>query len=565
MPKTQEPEVKESTDFIRAKIMADNASGRFNGKVHTRFPPEPNGYLHLGHAKSIWLNFGVAKEFNGLCNLRFDDTNPTKEDTEYVESIREDVRWLGGDWGDREFYASNYFDKLYEYAEQLIKMGKAYVDDLTADEIREYRGTLTQPGRESPYRNRSVEENLDLFRRMRAGEFADGTHVLRAKIDMASPNLVMRDPTLYRIRHATHHRTGDKWCIYPMYDFTHPLSDSIEGITHSLCTLEFVNNRELYNWVLETLNVYHPEQTEFARLNLTYTVLSKRKLIQLVKEGYVKGWDDPRMPTLSALRRRGVPPEAIHDFCRRIGMAKSEAVVEYGLLEFCIREYLNAHAPRWMAVLNPVRLVIDNYPEDQEDVFEMPLYPDDDSFGSRKVPFTRELYIDRDDFRLDPPKKYYRLAPGQEVRLRYAYFVTCTDVVKDAEGNVQEIHCTYDPASRGGNSPDGRKVKGTIHWVSAKYALPAEVRLYEQLFSVADPNNVPEGKTFLDYINPDSLRTVSARLEPAMAQIRTGETVQFERVGYFCKDRDSTDELPVFNRTVTLRDTWAKIEKKGAK
>ena len=565
MPKTQEPEVKESTDFIRAKIMADNASGRFNGKVHTRFPPEPNGYLHLGHAKSICLNFGVAKEFNGLCNLRFDDTNPTKEDTEYVESIREDVRWLGGDWGDREFYASNYFDKLYEYAEQLIKMGKAYVDDLTADEIREYRGTLTQPGRESPYRNRSVEENLDLFRRMRAGEFADGTHVLRAKIDMASPNLVMRDPTLYRIRHATHHRTGDKWCIYPMYDFTHPLSDSIEGITHSLCTLEFVNNRELYNWVLETLNVYHPEQTEFARLNLTYTVLSKRKLIQLVKEGYVKGWDDPRMPTLSALRRRGVPPEAIHDFCRRIGMAKSEAVVEYGLLEFCIREYLNAHAPRWMAVLNPVRLVIDNYPEAQEDVFEMPLYPDDDSFGSRKVPFTRELYIDRDDFRLDPPKKYYRLAPGQEVRLRYAYFVTCTDVVKDAEGNVQEIHCTYDPASRGGNSPDGRKVKGTIHWVSAKYALPAEVRLYEQLFSVADPNNVPEGKTFLDYINPDSLRTVSARLEPAMAQIRIGETVQFERVGYFCKDRDSTDELPVFNRTVTLRDTWAKIEKKGAK
>ena len=562
MPKTQEPEVKESTDFIRAKIMADNASGRFNGKVHTRFPPEPNGYLHLGHAKSICLNFGVAKEFNGLCNLRFDDTNPTKEDTEYVESIREDVRWLGGDWGDREFYASNYFDKLYEYAEQLIKMGKAYVDDLTADEIREYRGTLTQPGRESPYRNRSVEENLDLFRRMRAGEFADGTHVLRAKIDMASPNLVMRDPTLYRIRHATHHRTGDKWCIYPMYDFTHPLSDSIEGITHSLCTLEFVNNRELYNW---TLNVYHPEQTEFARLNLTYTVLSKRKLIQLVKEGYVKGWDDPRMPTLSALRRRGVPPEAIHDFCRRIGMAKSEAVVEYGLLEFCIREYLNAHAPRWMAVLNPVRLVIDNYPEAQEDVFEMPLYPDDDSFGSRKVPFTRELYIDRDDFRLDPPKKYYRLAPGQEVRLRYAYFVTCTDVVKDAEGNVQEIHCTYDPASRGGNSPDGRKVKGTIHWGSAKYALPAEVRLYEQLFSVADPNNVPEGKTFLDYINPDSLRTVSARLEPAMAQIRTGETVQFERVGYFCKDRDSTDELPVFNRTVTLRDTWAKIEKKGAK
>ena len=564
MPKTQDPEVKESTDFIRAKIMADNASGRFNGKVHTRFPPEPNGYLHLGHAKSICLNFGVAKEFNGLCNLRFDDTNPTKEDTEYVESIKEDVRWLGGEWGDREFYASNYFDQLYEYAEQLIKMGKAYVDDLSADEIREYRGTLTEPGKESPYRNRSVEENLDLFRRMRAGEFADGTHVLRAKIDMASPNLVMRDPTLYRIRHATHHRTGDKWCIYPMYDFTHPLSDSIEGITHSLCTLEFVNNRELYNWVLETLNVYHPEQTEFARLNLTYTVLSKRKLIQLVKEGYVKGWDDPRMPTLSALRRRGVPPEALHDFCNRIGMAKSESVVEYSLLEFCIREYLNAHTARWMAVLNPVRLVIDNYPDDQEEVFEMPLHPEDASYGSRKVPFSKVLYIDRDDFRLDPPKKFFRLAPGREVRLRYAYFVICTDVVKDADGNVQEIHCTYDPASRGGNSPDGRKVKGTIHWVSAKHALPAEVRLYDQLFSVPDPNNVPEGKTFLDYINPDSLKTVSARLEPAMAQIKAGETVQFERVGYFCKDKDSTDELPVFNRTVTLRDTWAKIEKKGA-
>lgn len=564
MPKTQDPEVKESTDFIRAKIMADNASGRFNGKVHTRFPPEPNGYLHLGHAKSICLNFGVAKEFNGLCNLRFDDTNPTKEDTEYVESIKEDVRWLGGEWDDREFYASNYFDQLYEYAEQLIKMGKAYVDDLSADEIREYRGTLTQPGKESPYRNRSVEENLDLFRRMRAGEFADGTHVLRAKIDMASPNLVMRDPTLYRIRHATHHRTGDKWCIYPMYDFTHPLSDSIEGITHSLCTLEFVNNRELYNWVLETLNVYHPEQTEFARLNLTYTVLSKRKLIQLVKEGYVKGWDDPRMPTLSALRRRGVPPEALHDFCNRIGMAKSESVVEYSLLEFCIREYLNAHTARWMAVLNPVKLVIDNYPDDQEEVFEMPLHPEDASYGSRKVPFSKVLYIDRDDFRLDPPKKFFRLAPGREVRLRYAYFVTCTDVVKDAEGNVQEIHCTYDPASRGGNSPDGRKVKGTIHWVSARHALPAEVRLYDQLFSVPDPNNVPEGKTFLDYINPDSLKTVNARLEPAMAQIKVGETVQFERVGYFCKDKDSTDELPVFNRTVTLRDTWAKIEKKGA-
>ena len=561
--KAQEAPAKENVDFIRAKIIADNASGRFGGKVHTRFPPEPNGYLHLGHAKSICLNFGVAKEFGGLCNLRFDDTNPTKEETEYVDSIKEDVRWLGGSWDDREFYASNYFEQLYAYAEQLIQMGKAYVDDLTADEIREYRGTLKEPGRESPYRNRSVEENLDLFRRMRAGEFPDGSHVLRAKIDMASPNLTMRDPTLYRIRHAAHHRTGDAWCIYPMYDFTHPLSDSIEGITHSLCTLEFVNNRDFYNWILETLGVYHPEQTEFARLNLTHTVLSKRKLIQLVKEGYVKGWDDPRMPTLCALRRKGVPPEALHDFCRRIGLAKSDSVVDYGLLEFCIREYLNAHTPRWMAVLDPVKVVIDNYPEDQEEVFKMPLHPEEASYGSRKVPFARELYIDRDDFRMDPPKKYFRLAPGREVRLRYAYFVTCTDVKTDEAGNVLEIHCTYDPASKGGNSPDGRKVKGTIHWVSARHAIPAEVRLYDHLFLDDDPNDVPEGKTFLDLVNPDSMKTVQARLEPAMAAVKVGEAVQFERVGYFCKDRDSTEELAVFNRTATLRDSWAKIEKKG--
>ncbi|MBR5050681.1 MAG: glutamine--tRNA ligase/YqeY domain fusion protein [Desulfovibrio sp.] len=561
--KAQEAPAKENVDFIRAKIIADTASGRFGGKVHTRFPPEPNGYLHLGHAKSICLNFGVAKEFGGLCNLRFDDTNPTKEETEYVDSIKEDVRWLGGSWDDREFYASNYFEQLYAYAEQLIQMGKAYVDDLTADEIREYRGTLTEPGRESPYRNRSVEENLDLFRRMRAGEFPDGSHVLRAKIDMASPNLTMRDPTLYRIRHAAHHRTGDAWCIYPMYDFTHPLSDSIEGITHSLCTLEFVNNRDFYNWILETLGVYHPEQTEFARLNLTHTVLSKRKLIQLVKEGYVKGWDDPRMPTLCALRRKGVPPEALHDFCRRIGLAKSDSVVDYGLLEFCIREYLNAHTPRWMAVLDPVKVVIDNYPADQEEVFEMPLHPEEASYGSRKVPFARELYIDRDDFRMDPPKKYFRLAPGREVRLRYAYFVTCTDVKTDEAGNVLEIHCTYDPASKGGNSPDGRKVKGTIHWVSARHAIPAEVRLYDHLFLDDDPNDVPEGKTFLDLVNPDSMKTVQARLEPAMAAVKVGEAVQFERVGYFCKDRDSTEELAVFNRTATLRDSWAKIEKKG--
>ena len=561
--KAQEAPAKENVDFIRAKIIADNASGRFGGKVHTRFPPEPNGYLHLGHAKSICLNFGVAKEFGGLCNLRFDDTNPTKEETEYVDSIKEDVRWLGGSWDDREFYASNYFEQLYAYAEQLIQMGKAYVDDLTADEIREYRGTLKEPGRESPYRNRSVEENLDLFRRMRAGEFPDGSHVLRAKIDMASPNLTMRDPTLYRIRHAAHHRTGDAWCIYPMYDFTHPLSDSIEGITHSLCTLEFVNNRDFYNWILETLGVYHPEQTEFARLNLTHTVLSKRKLIQLVKEGYVKGWDDPRMPTLCALRRKGVPPEALHDFCRRIGLAKSDSVVDYGLLEFCIREYLNAHTPRWMAVLDPVKVVIDNYPEDQEEVFEMPLHPEEASYGSRKVPFARELYIDRDDFRMDPPKKYFRLAPGREVRLRYAYFVTCTEVKTAEAGNVLEIHCTYDPASKGGNSPDGRKVKGTIHWVSARHAIPAEVRLYDHLFLDDDPNDVPEGKTFLDLVNPDSMKTVQARLGPAMAAVKVGEAVQFERVGYFCKDRDSTEELAVFNRTATLRDSWAKIEKKG--
>ncbi len=554
---------KPGVDFIRARIQEDNASGRFSGQVHTRFPPEPNGYLHLGHAKSICLNFGVAKEFGGLCNLRFDDTNPTKEETEYVESIREDVRWLGGDWQDREFYASNYFEKLYEYAEQLIKMGKAYVDDLSAEEIREYRGTLTEPGRESPYRNRSVEENLDLFRRMRAGEFPDGVRVLRAKIDMASPNLVMRDPTLYRIRHAEHHRTGNVWCIYPMYDFTHCLSDSLEGITHSLCTLEFVNNRELYDWVLDTLGVYHPQQIEFARLNLTYTVLSKRKLIQLVKEGHVRGWDDPRMPTLSGLRRRGVPPSALREFCARIGLARADSIVDYSMLEFCIREHLNAGAPRAMAVLDPIKVVIENYPEGQVEEFEMPYHPEDPGYGSRKVPFSRELYIEHDDFRQDPPKKFHRLFPGAEVRLRYAYFITCREAVLDEAGNVKELRCVYDPQSRGGQSPDGRKVKGTIHWVSAAHALPAEVRLYEQLFAVENPNAVPEGKTFLDNLNPDSLRMVRALLEPALADTEVGRTMQFERLGYFCKDKDSTPELPVFNRTATLRDTWAKLEKKG--
>ena len=554
---------KPGVDFIRARIIEDNATGRYNGRVHTRFPPEPNGYLHLGHAKSICLNFGVAKEFNGLCNLRFDDTNPTKEEQEYVDSIREDVRWLGGDWQDREFYASNYFEQLYAYAEQLITMGKAYVDDLSAEEIREHRGTLTEPGRESPWRNRSVEENLDLFRRMRAGEFADGERVLRAKINMASPNLVMRDPTLYRIRHAAHHRTGDSWCIYPMYDYTHCLSDSIEGITHSLCTLEFINNRELYDWVLETLGAYRPQQIEFARLNVTYTVLSKRKLIQLVKEGHVRGWDDPRMPTLCGLRRRGVPAEALREFCSRIGMARADSTVEYSMLEFCVREHLNAHSARVMAVLDPVKVVIENYPEGQVEEFDMPYHPEDESYGSRKVPFARELYIERDDFRMEPPKKYHRLAPGAEVRLRYAYFITCREAILDEAGNVIELRCVYDPESRGGQSPDGRKVKGTIHWVSAQHAIPAEVRLYDQLFAAENPNAAPEGQTFLNHINPQSLTIVEGLLEPALAGLPVGEKVQFERLGYFCKDKDSTDARPVFNRTATLRDTWAKQEKKG--
>lgn len=555
---------KVGLDFIRTRITEDNASGRFGNRVHTRFPPEPNGYLHLGHAKSICLNFGVAREFGGLCNLRFDDTNPTKEETEYVDSIREDVRWLGGVWDDREFYASNYFEKLYEYAEQLIKMGKAYVDDLSAEEIREYRGTLTEHGRESPWRNRGVDENLDLFRRMRAGEFGDGQKVLRAKIDMTSPNVVMRDPTLYRIRHAEHHRTGNKWCIYPMYDYTHCLSDSIEGITHSLCTLEFINNRELYDWVLETLGAYRPQQIEFARLNVTYTVLSKRKLIQLVKEGHVTGWDDPRMPTLSGMRRRGIPPEALREFCSRIGLARADSTVEYSMLEFCVREYLNAHTPRVMAVLDPVKVVIENYPEGQVEEFDMPYHPEDATYGSRKVPFSRELYIERDDFRLEPPKKFHRLAPGAEVRLRYAYFITCREAVLDDAGNVVELRCVYDPESKGGQSPDGRKVKGTIHWVSAAQAIPAEVRLYDQLFAVENPNAAPEGKTFLDNLNPESLTKVEALLEPALATFKAGDRMQFERLGYYCKDKDSTDAKPVFNRTTTLRDTWAKLEKKGA-
>ena len=512
------PENSVGLDFLHVRINQDNASGRFGRKVHTRFPPEPNGYLHIGHAKSICINFGLAQEYGGLCNLRFDDTNPVKEDTEYVDSIREDVHWLGGEWDDREYYASNYFDQLYAFAEQLIRDGKAYVDSQSAEEIRASRGTLTQPGTESPYRNRSIEENLDLFHRMRGGEFADGEHVLRAKIDMASPNVVMRDPTLYRIRHAEHHRTGDKWCVYPMYDFTHCLSDSLEGITHSICTLEFVNNRELYDWVLDALNVYHPQQIEFARLGLTYTVLSKRKLIQLVKGGFVRGWDDPRMPTICGMRRRGYTPEAIRDFCSRIGVARAENLVEYSLLEFCVREHLNAIAPRTMAVLDPIKVVIENYPEGQVEWFDMPFSQDGSVEGSRKVPFSRELYIERDDFREDPPKKFHRLFPGSEVRLRYAYYVTCKDVIKDADGNIVELRCTYDPESKGGATPDGRKIKGTIHWVSVPHAVSAEVRLYEHLFTSPTPGNTPEGVEFTDLLNPDSMRVVTAQVEPALAE-----------------------------------------------
>ena len=556
------PENSVGLDFLHVRINQDNASGRFGKKVHTRFPPEPNGYLHIGHAKSICINFGLAQEYGGLCNLRFDDTNPVKEDTEYVDSIREDVHWLGGEWDDREYYASNYFDQLYAFAEQLIRDGKAYVDSQSAEEIRASRGTLTQPGTESPYRNRSIEENLDLFHRMRDGEFADGEHVLRAKIDMASPNVVMRDPTLYRIRHAEHHRTGDKWCVYPMYDFTHCLSDSLEGITHSICTLEFVNNRELYDWVLDALNVYHPQQIEFARLGLTYTVLSKRKLIQLVKGGFVRGWDDPRMPTICGMRRRGYTPEAIRDFCSRIGVARAENLVEYSLLEFCVREHLNAVAPRKMAVLDPIKVVIENYPEGQVEWFDMPFSQDGSVEGSRKVPFSRELYIERDDFREDPPKKFHRLFPGSEVRLRYAYYVTCKDVIKDADGNIVELRCTYDPESKGGATPDGRKIKGTIHWVSVPHAVSAEVRLYEHLFTSPTPGNTPEGVEFTDLLNPGSMRVVTAQVEPALAEFPAGARVQFERLGYFCVDPDSKPGAPVFNRTVTLKDSWAKIEGK---
>lgn len=555
------------SDFIRNIIEEDLEANKNDGRVVTRFPPEPNGYLHIGHAKSMCLNFGIAAEnAGGVCHLRFDDTNPCKEEVEYVESIKSDVRWLGFDWGHHLYYTSDYFDRLYEYAVHLIKDGKAYVCSLNAQEIRHYRGTLTEPGQDSPYRTRSVEENLDLFERMRTGEFEDGSHVLRAKIDMASPNLNMRDPTLYRIRRVGHHRTGNKWCIYPMYDFSHCLSDSIEGITHSICTLEFEDNRPLYDWVLDALHVdCHPRQIEFARLNLSYTVLSKRKLVELVdQEGYVTGWDDPRMPTLTGLRRRGYTPQSIRNFCERIGVAKRDSMVDMALLEHCVREDLNLRAPRVMGVLHPLRVVIDNYPEDQVEKLEAVNNPEDPSMGTRNVPFSRVLYIERDDFREDPPKKFFRLAPGREVRLRYAYFITCVGVVKDAQtGEVVELHCTYDPETRGGGSPDGRKVKGTLHWVSAPHALEAEVRLYDRLFVTPNPGGEKDGPDFKTCFNPNSLETLtSCRVEPSLAGAVPGSRYQFERQGYFCVDTvDSSPGALVFNRTASLRNSWAKIEK----
>ena len=558
------PDSTYQPNFIRNIIEEDLKTGKYDGRVHTRFPPEPNGYLHIGHAKSICLNFTLAANYNGLCNLRFDDTNPTKEEEEYVESIKEDVRWLGFDWDEREYYASGYFDQLYEWALKLVKDAKAYVDDLSAEEIKEYRGTLTRSGKESPYRNRPVEENLELFERMRAGEFEDGSRVLRAKIDMTHPNLNMRDPVMYRVLHATHHRTGDKWCIYPMYDFTHGQSDSIEGITHSICTLEFEDHRPLYDWFVEALGIYHPQQIEFARLNLSYTVMSKRKLMRLVEQGHVSGWDDPRMPTISGLRRRGYTPESIRDFCERIGVAKKESMVDVALLEHCLREDLNRRAPRVMGVLRPLRVIIDNYPENEVEELEAINNPEDASMGTRKVPFSRELYIEQDDFMEDPPKKFYRLAPGREVRLRYAYFIKCVDVVKDEKtGEVVEIHCTYDPKTKGGDSPDGRKVKATLHWVSAPHALEAEVRLYDRLFDKPNPEDDKDAPDFTVYLNPNSLEALTGgRVEPSLAGAGPESRYQFERLGYFCVDRkDSSANRLVFNRTVPLRDTWAKIRK----
>jgi len=559
-----DPATPIQSNFIRDIILDDLKTNKYQGRVHTRFPPEPNGYLHVGHAKSITINFGLAREFGGKCNLRFDDTNPSKEETEYVDSIIEDVRWLGGDFEDRLFYASDYFDQLYAWAVQLIQKGKAFVCDLTADQIRQQRGTLTEPGQDSPYRNRTSEENLDLFDRMRKGEFPDGSKTLRAKIDMASPNLNMRDPVLYRILHMDHHRTGDKWCIYPMYDFTHGQSDSIERITHSICTLEFEDHRPLYDWFIDQLGIYHPQQIEFDRLNLTYTLLSKRKLLALVQNKLVRGWDDPRMPTISGMRRRGYTPEALQAFCGRIGVSKTNGTTEMSLLEYFVRDDLNRRAARVMAVLRPLRVVIDNYPEGQTEHMEAVNNPEDAAMGTRQVPFSKVIYIEQDDFREDPPKQYFRLAPGREIRLRYAYFITCTGVVKDASGKVVELHCTYDPATKGGNAPDGRKVKSTIHWVSAEHAADAEVRIYETLFNCEDPNVTPEGQDFTVNLNPTSLEVVTgAKIEPSLRVASPGNRYQFERLGYFAVDPDTSGETLVFNRTVALRDAWAKIEAKS--
>ena len=563
--KAQEKEP--AANFIAAIVSADIRANKNDARVMTRFPPEPNGYLHIGHAKSICLNFGLAQDFNGVCNLRFDDTNPTKEEQQYIDSIKEDVRWLGFDWQERLYFASDYFEKFYEFALFLIKKGRAYVDSLSAEEIREHRGTLTQAGRESPYRQRSVAENLDLFARMKAGEFTDGTHVLRAKINMASGNLNMRDPVMYRILHASHHRTGDAWCIYPMYDFAHGQSDSIEGITHSICTLEFEDHRPLYDWFIDELELAcHPQQIEFARLNLTYTIMSKRKLVRLVSEGHVQDWDDPRLPTISGLRRRGFTPEAIRDFCERIGVAKKDSTVDMALLEHCLREDLNKRAPRVMAVLKPLKVVLENYPEGQVEELDAVNNPEDPAAGSRKVPFARELYIEQDDFMEEPFKKFFRLAPGREVRLRYGYFITCTGIKKDdVTGEILELRCTYDPATRGGNAPDGRKVKATLHWVSAQHSLPAEVRLYSHLFTRENPAAAEEGEDFTTYINSESLEILSGcQLEPNLADAQPESIYQFERLGYFCADRhDCTEGRLVFNRSVTLRDAWAKIQKKA--
>ncbi len=551
------------SDFIRAIINEDIKTGKYGSRVHTRFPPEPNGYLHIGHAKSICLNFGIAADYHGLCNLRFDDTNPSKEEEEYVESIKSDVQWLGWDWQDRLYFASDYFEQMYQYAVQLVKAGKAYVCDLTADQTREYRGTLTKPGKDSPYRKRSIEENLDLFSRMRAGEFPDGSRTLRAKIDMASANFNMRDPVMYRILRATHHRTGDKWCIYPMYDWAHGIEDSIEKITHSICTLEFENHRPLYDWFLDELGVYHPQQIEFARLNMTYTVMSKRKLLQLVQKGFVSGWNDPRMPTISGMRRRGYSPEAIRNFCKIIGINKFNSTVDFALLEHCVREDLNKTSPRVMAVLHPLKVVIENYPHGKVEELDAVNNPEDASAGTRKVPFSRELYIEQEDFMENPPKKFFRLAPGREVRLRYAYLITCTGVVKDSSGRIVELRCTYDPATRGGDAPDGRKVKSTLHWVSATHAIEAQIRLYENLFINENPDTAEEGKDFTTNLNPESLEILSScKLEPCLANAKPESRYQFERLGYFCVDSDRTsDGKLIFNRTATLRDTWAKIQK----